>query len=411
MSAGAVLHAFGGYGIEIEYMIVDAQTLSVLPIADRLLQVDGAVAGEVRRGAMGWSNELVLHLLEVKNRVPLPRIEPLAAAFRHELEEIDGRLAAMGARLMPTAMHPWMDPAVETGLWPHEAAAIYRRYDRIFNARQHGWANLQSMHLNLPFAGDAEFARLHAAARLLLPILPALAASSPIAESCDTGFLDYRLEAYRTHTARVPAVAGAIVPEPSWSRDAYRDEVLEPMYREIAQWDPRAVLQEEWLNARGLIPRFDRSALEIRVIDTQECPAADLAIAALASAVVEALYAGRWAPFAEQRMLPTARLADTLWRCVRDAEEAVVDDRDLLACLGFPAPRCAARELWRHLAAAVLAADSPHWPALGRILADGTLARRILRAVGGDFRRRHLQVVYAELCECLAAGRLFEAGR
>ncbi len=35
------LHLFGGFGIELEYMIVDRETLSVLPVADRLL-VGGA---------------------------------------------------------------------------------------------------------------------------------------------------------------------------------------------------------------------------------------------------------------------------------------------------------------------------------------------------------------------------------
>ena len=405
------LHAFGGYGIELEYMIVDAGTLSVQPIADRLLQSADEVVPEIRRGAMGWSNELVLHLLEVKNRVPLPHIEPLLAAFRTEVAEIDRRLSAFGARLMPGAMHPWMDPAVETRLWPHAGAPIYRSYDRIFNACSHGWANLQSMHLNLPFDGDAEFARVHAAARLVLPILPALAASSPIAEGTDTGFLDTRMEAYRTHTARVPSAAGAIVPDTAWSRDGYAEEVLEPMYRDIAQWDPQAVLQEEWLNARGLIPRFDRSAVEIRVIDTQECPEADLAIAALAAAVVQALYESRWAPLAAQQLLPTAQLADTLWRCVRDGERAVVDDRDLLACFGFQGARCEARELWQHLAAMTLADDAPFRPWLDRLLADGPLARRILRALDGDLRRARLREVYAELCDCLARGRMFEAGR
>lgn len=405
------LHAFGGVGIELEYMIVDAQTLSVRPIADRLLQAEGEAVPEIRRGAMGWSNELVLHLLEVKNRVPLPRIEPLVAAFRTEIAEIDRRLAAFGARLMPTAMHPWMDPAVETRLWPHAGAPIYLAYHRIFNARSHGWGNLQSMHLNLPFDGDAEFARVHAAARLVLPILPALAASSPIAEGFETGFADTRMEAYRTHTARVPSVAGAIVPDTAWSREGYAAEVLEPMYREVARWDPQAVLQEEWLNARGLIPRFDRSAVEIRVIDTQECPEADLAVAALAAAVVQALYASRWAPFAEQQLLPTARLADTLWRCVRDGEAAVLDDRELLDCFGYPGTRCEARELWQHLAAATLADDAAFGPRLEKVLAEGPLARRILRALDGDMRRARLREVYAELCDCLADGRMFEAGR
>jgi hypothetical protein len=67
MSA-AVLSLFEGYGIEIEWIIVDAATLDVLPIADELLRdaaggeawVEDAPAGEV-----SWSNELVAHVMEV----------------------------------------------------------------------------------------------------------------------------------------------------------------------------------------------------------------------------------------------------------------------------------------------------------------------------------------------------------
>ena len=44
-------------------------------------------------------------------------------------------------------------------------------FDRVFGCRQHGFANVQAMQLNLPFRGDLEFGRLHAAIRLLLPIL------------------------------------------------------------------------------------------------------------------------------------------------------------------------------------------------------------------------------------------------
>lgn len=56
------LHAFDGYGIELEYMIVDRDTLAVRPIADRLVGEDG----EVSRGHYAWSNEVVLHVIELK---------------------------------------------------------------------------------------------------------------------------------------------------------------------------------------------------------------------------------------------------------------------------------------------------------------------------------------------------------
>ena len=92
---------------------------------------------------------------------------------------------------MPTGMHPWMDPAREFELWPHGDREIYAAFDRIFDCRGHGWANLQSMHLNLPFADDDEFGRLHAAIRALLPLLPALAASSPFADGHARGLARY----------------------------------------------------------------------------------------------------------------------------------------------------------------------------------------------------------------------------
>ena len=60
-------------------------------------------------------------------------------------------------------------------------------FDRIFSCQGHGWANLQSMHINLPFADDAEFGRLHAAIRFLLPLLPGLTASSPVMDGAVTG--------------------------------------------------------------------------------------------------------------------------------------------------------------------------------------------------------------------------------
>ncbi len=138
-------------------------------------------------GAISWSNELVAHVVELKTSEPAAALAGLAQAFAEHVRRINDLLRPLGARLMPTGMHPWMDPARETRLWPHDYSEVYANFDRIFDCRGHGWSNLQSVHLNLPFADDEEFGRLHAAIRLLLPILPALAASSPIVERRTTG--------------------------------------------------------------------------------------------------------------------------------------------------------------------------------------------------------------------------------
>ena len=406
------LHAFAGVGIELEYMIVDRHTLSVLPVADELLrEAEGSYTSEVKRGKLGWSNELVLHLIELKNVRPDSALEPLVAAFQDEVRHINRLLDPLGARLMPSGMHPWMDPRAETRIWPHDNAIIYQTYHRIFDCKRHSWANLQSMHVNLPFTEDAEFARLHAAVRLVLPILPALAASSPIAEGRRTGWLDYRMEAYRTHPLRVPSLIGQVIPDTVMSRAEYEANILAPMYRDIAPHDPENALRHEWLNCRGAIARFDRNAIEIRVIDVQECPQADLAIAAAIVAVVRALYDAQWAPLPAQQGIGTDGLANILLTCIRDAEQAAIDDAEYLRLLGFPGCRCEARELWQHLIETTLR-DSPDYreawqEPLHTMLEQGPLARRILRGVGPDYSGAHLQAVYRELCDCLEQGMMF----
>ena len=93
----------------------------------------------------------------------MPRLEGVATWFLRDLREIDGLLRRHGARLVPTGMHPTMDPTRETRLWPHDYADVYAMFHRLFDCHRHGWANLQSCHLNLPFQGDEEFAALHAA--------------------------------------------------------------------------------------------------------------------------------------------------------------------------------------------------------------------------------------------------------
>jgi glutamate---cysteine ligase / carboxylate-amine ligase len=414
MSSGNIpkLHAFGGYGIELEYMIVDRDRLSVLPAADLLLRAaQGNSGSEVQRGLLGWSNEFVMHLIEVKNLRPTASLNMLPDAFQTEVNAINRLLAPMNARLMPGAMHPWMDPRDETRLWPHDNREIYRAYERIFDTRSHGWANLQSMHINLPFSGDAEFARLHAAIRLVLPILPALAASSPIADGGDTGWADYRMHTYCDNAAMMPSIAGMVIPETVTGRADYEARILAPMYRDIAPHDPEQVLRHEWLNSRGAIARFDRNAIEIRIADTQECPRADLAIAAAVTYVVRMLYRAGTHCLVKQQEMPTVALAAILQTCMRDAELGGIDDPRYLDLLGYPGRECSAGELWRLLIERMLNDDAEHagqWKEpLQTILRHGPLARRILHAVGGDYSHVRLHAVYRTLCDCLARGRMF----
>lgn len=77
------LHLFEGYGIEIEWMIVDRQDLNVRPVTDSVLRkIAGEFVNEVERGPICWSNELALHVIEVKSNGPAPELGALAAQFQ-----------------------------------------------------------------------------------------------------------------------------------------------------------------------------------------------------------------------------------------------------------------------------------------------------------------------------------------
>ena len=412
MTDPPILGLFEGFGIELEYMIVDAATLAVKPCADRLLHlVGGGYDEEVDRGAVLWSNELALHVIEMKSNGPARSLSPLVPAFAEQVRDILDLLAPMGATLLPTGMHPWMVPARELRLWPHDNAEIYAAFHRIFGCEGHGFANLQSMHINLPFSSDAEFGRLHAAIRLVLPLIPGLAASSPLVEGRLTGTLDNRLEAYRTNCARIPSVTGLVVPEPVYSRASYEEQILEVIYRDLAELDPEGVLAHEWVNARGAIARFDRMAIEIRTADTQECPRADLAIAELVVAAVRCLCEYRHSDALAQESVPTELLARFHQDSVEHGGAATWPTREYLGLFGIDRERLSVRETWACLADQLLQRDQSTEArdrALAVILERGTLAERITAALKHAEHPSEARAVYHRLAECLAHGKSFE---
>lgn len=404
---GASLGLGMAFGIELEYMIVDRATLAVRPIADKLLAAfaDGSPV-DVDRGATAWSNELALHVIELKTNGPTPSLAGWAAAFTRDIRVINDELAEHGAMLLPGAMHPTMDPAHETELWPHEHSEIYRTYDRIFICRRHGWANLQSCHVNLPFSGDDEFERLHGAIRALLPIMPALAASSPIMEGRITGSLDSRLDVYLHHQDRMPEATGDVIPEVYRSQDEYEEKVFQPLRRAAAALDPSGILRPEFLNARAAIARFERGAIEIRVLDVQETPRMDLAIAMLVSATASALAEERWAPISSLHAIPTESLTRLFKSVIQGGETVEISDRNLLRVFGCRGP-IVVSDLWARLAAE-LNDGSPAWrelaPSLGLILREGPLARRLIASCGRSPDAELIETLWRRLGRNLTSG-------
>src|SRR5262245_51563057 len=138
MQAPLRIHLFQGYGVELEYMLVDRDTLNVRPITDDLLKaVLGEVGSDYENGMVTWSNELVLHVVELKSTRPENNFTALENEFVANVRRINNLLSPWNAMLMPTAAHPFMDPMTETKLWPHDHNEIYEIYNRIFDCRGH----------------------------------------------------------------------------------------------------------------------------------------------------------------------------------------------------------------------------------------------------------------------------------
>lgn len=401
---------FSVFGIEIEYMIVDVATLKVRPDAPFLLTDDqGNVWSDRETQPIATSNELVMHLIECKTFHPEKNFLQVAQDFALHVRHLNRELKEIGAVLMPGAMHPWMNPVKESRLWKYEYQEIYEKYHELFDCYRHGWANVQSMHLNLPFSGDEEFSRLHRAVRFLLPMMPALSASSPIIEGKPTGKMATRLEYYRHHADRVPSLVGDLIPERISTEEEYRKTILEPIYIAMKAMDPEQIMGHEWMNARGAIARFDRNAIEVRVLDSQECPAADIAIAEILFSTLRMLVDEKFISATLQDSPEQASLSTLFDAVAKSAEQAEVADLTYLACFGRSQP-CSAQTLWQLLLAEV----ENYYPLTDQAKAflsvwnqKGSLGRRIMDRLATD----SLETIYRELVQCLEKNQLFPLGK
>lgn len=406
------LHLFQGYGIELEYMLVDRNSLKVKPFTDQLIKHEtGAYQSDFENGIVTWSNELVLHVVELKSTRPENNFNGLENAFAENIRRINAILAASDTMLMPTAAHPFMDPLAETRLWPHENNEVYEVYNRIFDCRGHGWSNLQSTHLNLPFYDDEEFAKLHAAVRLVLPLLPALCASSPILDGRLTGMQDTRLKFYKSNQARIRSITGKVIPEAVFSKRNYLNTIYEKIKSDIAPFDPENFLNPIWVNSRGAIPRFDRGSIEIRVMDIQECPSADMAIMALVIETIKALVNEKFIDFEAQTKYKTDFLAQLLDKAAEHGQAAVIDDAEYLGIFGFPETSATMGALWKHITGRLVRSGNVALRTWMReievLLSQGTLAARIIKALGEDDSKENISGVYRRLCDCLGQNKMF----
>ncbi|MBC7130430.1 hypothetical protein H5T51_04320, partial [Candidatus Bathyarchaeota archaeon] len=294
--------------------------LRALPIADKVIKdFYGRIVNFVEKGSFAFGKELQLHVMEFKPtkpfRSPLTFEETMHSAVLTILDFLERKYDAM---LLGTGMHPLLK-LEETGVWPHRHRQIYQAYSKIFNLKQHGWLNIQSFQLNLPYFSEERAILTHNMLANICAYLPAVAASSPIYEGRIGEYVDNRLYFYMENQKEVPSIAGAIIPEYAASFRQYRREVIERYSSDLAKAGAdKCLLNKEWINSRAVVLRFDKKALEIRVMDEQECIKSDVAL----SCFIRALLRG----FQKERipLLPTETLVRDFKSIIKDGLAAKV---------------------------------------------------------------------------------------
>jgi gamma-glutamyl:cysteine ligase YbdK (ATP-grasp superfamily) len=280
-------------GPEHEYSLVD-KDLKALPIANKIIKgYCGRIINFIELPKFTFGKEMQLHVMEIKANTPFKTPTEFEETMQIAVETLSQIVQKHGAMLLGTGMHPQMK-LKDTEIWPHYHRKIYRQYGKIFNLNQHGWLNIQSFHLNLPFQKEADAVLIHNQLANLCAYLPAISASSPIFEGKKGSDTDNRLQFYKVNQKEIPSVTGEVIPEYTSSLSQYKRDVIGrySMDLESAGAD-KTLLHREWVNSRGVIFRFDRCALEVRVMDEQECVKLDVALACFLRAAVRGLIASK----------------------------------------------------------------------------------------------------------------------
>ncbi len=265
-------------------------------------------------------------------RVRADRLEDALAPLHQQVLSLQSELQAHNAQLMPGALPPWLpDERQLRGLQASDAALLRVRFH----------------------AGPEVLASLSRALQSLLPLLPALCASSPRIDGQLGGWQDLALRMRLPMTLDEPLTGTA-------------ETVL-----------PRLLFRAD-------------DVLILQAMDSQESVFADLALLQLLLATLCGPPPAAWLPEDGQWL-------GLLLRCMESGDAMLIREPAFLACWQLPGPLSGA-EFWREMAERALAAGTlgNFAEAICNRLLRGSLASVITATPAGE-----LPVLYRRLGDCL----------
>jgi len=385
-------------GPEHEFSIVNDE-LRILPIVDRVIRdFRGRVVNFVEFPEFTFGKELQAHVMELKANSPFRSPEVFEETMQKAvLTMLDFLESKYNACLLGLGMHPLLK-LDETMVWQHRHRQIYKAYEAIFSLKQHGWLNIQSFQLNIPYEGEEKAVIMHNALANIVPYLPAISASSPVYEGKIGEYVDNRLFFYMTNQKEIPSVTGDVVPEYITSLKQYRKEVIERYSLDLA-WAKadKCLLHKEWVNSRGVIFRFDRKALEIRVFDEQECIKSDVALSCFVRALIRGLIRSK------TQLLPHSLLVEDFKSVIRDGLDAKVLHP------GGPTARAVCKQFYGIACENASEEERKYLPVIAERVERGNLSeivreRILVRAQKTDFHEA-VSDVYSQLVKNLSENK------
>lgn len=371
-----------------------------LPISDKIIHdYCGRMVNFIELPDFSFGKEMQLHVMEIKANQPFHSPVEFEETMHQAVQTLNGIVGKHGAYLLGTGMHPLLQLS-DTGVWPHHHRRIYQEYGKIFDLNRHGWLNIQSFHLNLPYQTDKDAAQIHNQLANLCTYLPAVTASSPLFEGKEGPDVDNRLQFYKQNQKEVPSVAGDVIPDYITTLRGYKREVIGRYSADLAKAGAdKTLLNREWVNSRGIIIRFDRCALEVRVMDEQECVKSDVALACFVRAALRGLIA------VDEALLPHEVLVKDFNSVIRDGLNAKVSSRH-----GKTARQVC--QYYLKVATQNASADEKKYlPLIARRVEEGNLSDLIRARVRRRAEKTNLHEaivdVYSTLIKCLSANEPF----
>lgn len=279
-------------GIEEEFALLDARTLSLVPRFEELARA--GEADDVLREAI--SGELIQSEIEIRSSKGDDLADALASQ-RVARRRLFALSAAHDTALGATGTHPWSD-------YREQLFIDTDHYQRVAQGLQYVAKrnNTFGLHVHVGVQGADRAIRTCDRLRPVLPLLLAVSANSPYLDARDSGLHSARTQSFTRNFPRcgIPEAFG------SWAAFAQYVELLERT-RSIVEYT------QVWFSVR---PHIAFGTVEVRIADAQISAGESDALCALHVACVAqaARDEAEGVPFED----PAPRFVEeNLWRAIR----------------------------------------------------------------------------------------------